>query len=200
MWSFAGAVIALIGGLLISLRGSNRPPQPRTSAVTGAPRRSGIERNSAPDAPLTPGTPAPGDRRGGAPDRTGPAESGAQPRPSPTQARDQLLARMRRSGRGAEPWMAQAGGVVTAWRELAPELARRISAGPIECYRDGCAIELAYPDRAAYEDVNASLPATRAFLDFPGWRHRTGVVTRPDGGVTATWFFMRPDGPVAEKE
>jgi len=132
----------------------------------------------------------------GAPPPAG-APSGS---PSLTQARDRLLDHLRRSGRSAEPWMDRVGGVLATWRELAPQLATRVTAGPVDCYRDGCSVELSCADRAAFEQLNESLPATRTFLDFPGWRHRIGAVTRADGSVVSTWFFMRPDGPVANKE
>ena len=96
--------------------------------------------------------------------------------------------------------MDRVGGVFTAWRELAPQVAARVAAGPVDCYRDGCSVELSCADRAAFDELNSSLPATRAFLDYPGWRHRIGAVTRADGSVVSTWFFMRPDGPVAGRE
>jgi len=96
--------------------------------------------------------------------------------------------------------MARIGELFADWRTAAPQLAGRVTVGPVDCYREGCSVELSGIDRAAFDEINESLPAVTAFLEFPGWRHRTGVVTRADGGVTATWFFMRPDGPVAGRE
>lgn len=185
------AVLALIVGLVTALRqpaesaGARRTPSGR---VRPAPRAAVELRTGSPA-----GTPA---VARGAPPPAG-APSGP---PSPTQARDRLLDHLRRSGRSAEPWMGRVGGVLAAWRELVPQLAGRVTVGPVDCYRDGCSIELACADRAAFDELNESLPATPAFLDFPGWRHRIGAVTRADGSVVSTWFFMRPDGPVANKE
>jgi len=188
--SGACLVFALIVGLIIALR---QPAEPAS-----AERMLASRVNPAPRAPveLHAGSPAGTPAVAHAPP---PAGAPSVP-PSPTQARERLLDHLRRSGRSAEPWMDRVGGVLAAWRELAPQLATRVTAGPVDCYRDGCSVELACADRAAFEQLNESLPATRTFLDFPGWRHRIGAVTRADGSVVSTWFFMRPDGPVANKE
>lgn len=184
-------VIALVVGLIIALRQPVEPASAKrmlASSVKPTPRAPVEMRAGSPA-----GTPAVAH---GAPPPAG-ASSGP---PSPTQARDRLVDHLRRSGRSAEPWMDRIGGVLATWRELAPQLATRVTAGPVDCYRDGCSVELSCADRTAFEQLNESLPATRAFLDFPGWRHRIGAVTRADGSVVSTWFFMRPDGPVASKE
>jgi hypothetical protein len=184
-------VFALIVGLIIALRQSAEPA-------------SG-ERMLARSVQPTPRAPV--EMRAGSPAITPAVAHGAPPPagapsgpPSPTRARDRLLDHLHRSGHSAEPWMDRVGDVLATWRELAPQLATRVTAGPVDCYRDGCSVELSCADRAVFEQLNESLPATRTFLDFPGWRHRIGAVTRADGSVVSTWFFMRPDGPVANKE
>ena len=189
--SVSCAVFALIVGLVIALR---QPAEP----ASAQPVRAGGGR---------PATRIPVEMPAGSPASAPAAAHEVPPSarthpgpPSPTQARDRLLEHLRRSGRHAEPWMDRVGGVFTAWRELAPQVAARVTAGPVDCYRDGCSVELSCADRATFDELNDSLPATRAFLDYPGWRHRIGAVTRADGGVVSTWFFMRPDGPVANKE
>jgi hypothetical protein len=172
-----------------------RPVQPRAhrdraAAVHTGPPAGPVARRAEPPAEL------PAARGAAAP----PADD-EPPRPrSPTEARDRLRERLRRSGRSSEPWMARIDQLFADWRTAAPQLAGRATVGPVDCYRQGCSVELAGVDRAAFDAINESLPAVTAFLEFPGWRHRTGVVTRADGGVTATWFFMRPDGPVAGRE
>ena len=79
-------------------------------------------------------------------------------------------------------------------------LAARVTAGPVDCYRDGCSVELTTADRGAFDELDESLPASRGFIEFPGWRLRIRSATRDDGSVVSTWFFMRPDGPAAERE
>ena len=96
--------------------------------------------------------------------------------------------------------MPRVGELLAAWRELAPQLAARVTAGPVDCFHDGCSVEVTCADRAAFDELNESLPGSRGFVDFPGWRSRIGSAARDDGSVVATWFFMRPDGPAAEKE
>lgn len=188
--SMSCAVLALIVGLIIALRqpaepvlarpvpaGGGRPPPRVPVEMSGSPAGARpVAQETAPAAGIPPGP------------------------PSPTRARDRLLDHLHRSGRRAEPWMDRVGGVLAAWRDLAPQLVARITMGPVDCYRDGCSVELSCVDRVVFNELNESLPATQAFLDFPGWRHRIGTVTRADGSVVSTWFFMRPDGPVASKE
>jgi hypothetical protein len=189
--SISCVVLALIVGLIIALR---QPAEP-----VSVERMPSSSVKPAPRAPVDVRAETPAGASAVAHEAQPPA--GAPPgRPSPTKARDRLLDHLRRSGHGAEPWTNSVGGILAAWRELAPQLATRVTAGPVDCYRDGCSIELSCVDRAAFDELNGSLPATQAFLDFPGWRHRIGVVTRADGSVVSTWFFMRPDGPVADKE
>ena len=188
--SMSCAVLALILGLIVALREPTEPVSTKPVPAGGG--------RSAPRVPVEmPGSPA-----GTHPvaQETAPAAGTRPGPPSPTQARDRLLDHLRRSGRRAEPWMDRVGGVLAAWRDLAPQLVARVTVGPVECYRDGCSVELSCTDRAAFNELNESLPVTQAFLDFPGWRHRIGAVTRADGSVVSTWFFMRPDGPVASKE
>jgi hypothetical protein len=188
--SMSCAVLALIVGLITTLR---QPAEP----VPAAPVPAGGGR-AAPRVPV--------EMPAASPASAPPVAQGAPPAaeiprpPSPTQARDRLVDRLRRSGRRAEPWMDRVGGVLAAWRGVAPQLVARVTVGPVDCYRDGCSVELSCADRAAFDELDESLPATQAFLEFPGWRHRIGVVTRADGSVVSTWFFMRPDGPVASKE
>lgn len=197
-----GGVGALLVGLVIELH------QPADFASAGedravAQRAISHARASGTQLDLTTRAPGPSVRPARAAGAVPPDDAVAPARPtrlSSVQARAQLLERLRASGRASEPWMMRAEGVLTAWRELAPQLAVRITAGPVDCFHDGCSVEIISADRAAFDQLNESLPASPAFIDFPGWRHRIGNTARPDGSVVSTWFFMRPDGPVAGRE
>lgn len=195
-WSLCGVVLALIVGLVVAIRPPVDPPaRPSTTrggaevAHTGSLVPRVAHHSEPPRNAPTPRSAAV------------PRVDVAPQRPlSSTEARDQVREVLQRSGRSMAPWTARVGRLLADWHTVTPQLAGRVTVGPVDCYREGCSIELTSVDRAAFEEVNESLPTTRAFMDFPGWRHRTGVVTRADGSVTATWFFMRPDGPVAERE
>jgi len=149
---------------LLALLRDGGTPSHTTSNVEPSPRRA--EPASVPVA-----TDARGDDAGDA-----------------SRERQELLARVRSSGRGDEPWNAQAGDVFAAFARSGARV------DEVGCYVVGCAATLTFESSADYRRFRSELDASDAYRAWTGGKRFTSPEADPQGArVTLAVVLYRPD-------
>ena len=168
----AVALAVLAGALLVIVRRSvelPKPPPPAPVAHDASPPRS-----------------APPDAVPALPDAAADAAPGVAAAADRAE-RDALLAGLRESGRGDEPWDAQAGALFAALGR-APAVADVTG-----CYIAGCGATFTFPSDAAYRQRLVEVEPTDASRAWTGGRRFSKPEPMPDGRVVVGLVLYRPD-------
>jgi hypothetical protein len=113
---------------------------------------------------------------------------------APTDLRVELTARLESSGTAPAAFHHDVERIVDGWvTSLPADLRGNVELGPTRCYHGGCSIETISRDAITNEEIGHALSSSQAFIDFKGWRARTGAEVGADGRVTARWFFLAPE-------